>query len=46
MQLLWSQADCVLCAGGSTEERLLLHSWGVQFTRPGVDIAVEGRMGK
>ena len=46
LQLLWSQADCVLCAGGSTEERLLLHSWGVQFTRPGVDMAVEGRMGK
>ena len=36
----------MLCAGGSAEERLLLHSWGVQFTRPGVDMAVEGRMGR
>merc|ERR1711892_377164 len=24
---------------------MLLHSWGIQFTRPGVDMAVDGRMG-
>ena len=46
LQSLWCLADCVLCAGGRTEDRLLLHSWGVQFSRPGIDMAVEGRMGK
>ena len=48
----------MLCAGGSAEERLLLHGWGVPgqgwiwLWREGwvsmieVDMAVEGRMGK
>ena len=45
LQAVWSQADCVLCAGGTVEERMVVHSWGVQLSRPGVDMAVEGRMG-
>ena len=45
LQAVWSQASCVLCAGGTTEERMLVHSWGVQLSRPGVDIAVQGGLG-
>ena len=45
LQAVWSQASCVLCAGGTVEERMVVHSWGVQLSRPGVDMAVQGRMG-
>ena len=45
LQAVWSQADCVLCAGGTVEERMVVHSLGVQLSRPGVDMAVQGRMG-
>jgi len=44
--VLWSQADCVICAGGRTDERLPVHSWCVQYSRPGIDMAVEGRLGQ
>merc|ERR1719435_818158 len=45
LEQAYSEAVCVLCAGGSTEERLLIHSWGVQYRVPGLDMATQGRMG-
>jgi len=45
LQALWRQASIVVCVGGTIEERMLVHSFGVQLSRPGVDMAVQGRMG-
>jgi len=42
---LCSSVCCVVCAGGTIEERLVVHGWGVHHTRPGLDLAVQGRVG-